>query len=109
MHDCSVPLIDVLQLFRRFPRNAADSGKRRSPLTIAISGPGENQFSRMAVIRHAENPGHPGESAAQLSLAYPYAVEYEGELYIGYSNNGGRRANLNSAELAVVSIRELID
>ncbi len=107
----SKPAAGVLSTGHRYliSNSAAGNGKRRNPLAIAISRPGQNQFSRIAVIRHAENPGHPGESAPNLSLAYPYAIEHEGELYIGYSNNGGRRANLNSAELAVVSIQELID
>ena len=30
-------------------------------------------------------------------------------LNVGYSNNGGRRGNLNSAELAIIPIRSLQD
>ncbi len=86
---------------------AADNGNAREPLTIALSRPGEHRFSQIFVIRHARHETHPGESAMGLSLAYPYAVEHDGHLFIGYSNNGGRHGNLNSAELAVLSIAEL--
>ena len=94
----------------------ADSGGRRSPLTIAISRPGEPWFSKVFVIRHAEFPAGPGESHARTALAYPCAIEHEGTLYVGYSNRGGgvgRKGtgrelwNNNSAELAVIPIRSL--
>jgi len=38
----------------------------------------------------------------------PYAVEYQGKLYVGYSNNGERKASNNSAELAVIPTRKLL-
>ena len=78
-----------------------------APLTIAVSRPGENVVSKVFVIRRSQNRKHPGESADRLSLSYPCAVEHEGKLYVGYSNNGGRRGNLNSAELAVIPIKAL--
>lgn len=84
-----------------------DSAGKRSPLTIAVSRPGENVFSKVFVIRRSQNPGQPGESADRLSLSYPCAVEHSGKLYVGYSNNGGRRGNLNSAELAIIPIQAL--
>ena len=49
----------------------------------------------------------PGDVADNASLSYPYAIEHEGKLYVGYSNSGGRRGNHNSAELAVIPVREL--
>ena len=85
---------------------AADSMNRRYPLTIAIGAPGTLQFNRMAIIRNAIDIG-PGESDPNAALAYPYAIEHDGSLYIGYSNSGGRGGNRNSAELAIVSIAEL--
>ena len=94
----------------------ADSGKRRSPLTIAVTRPGEKVFSKVFVIRHAEFLAGPGESHRDAALAYPYAVEHDGHLYVGYSNNGGNvgrvgagreLANNNSAELAVIPIQSL--
>jgi hypothetical protein len=94
----------------------ADSGRRRSPLTIAVTRPGENVFSKVFVIRHAEFPNGPGESHRDAALAYPYAIEHDGHLYVGYSNNGGNAgrvgagrelANNNSAELAVIPIQSL--
>ena len=85
----------------------ADGGNRRSPLTIAASKPGENTFSKVFVIRHAVFEDGPGESDPGAALSYPYAVEYQGKLYVGYSNNGERRGNNNSAELAVIPIESI--
>jgi hypothetical protein len=85
---------------------AANNGGRRSPLTIAVSKPGETLLSKVFVIRRTEFSG-PGESLPSLSLSYPCAIEHEGKLYVGYSNNGGRRGNLNSAEMAVIPIESL--
>lgn len=95
---------------------SADGGGRRSPLTIAVSKPGETLFSTVFVIRHAEFPEGPGESHALGKLSYPYAIEHKGTLYVGYSNDGGNVGrigqgrelwNNNSAELAVIPIRSL--
>jgi hypothetical protein len=91
----------------------ADSGQRRSPLTIALTPPGKSVFSRVLVIRHAEFPEGPGESHPHVALAYPYAIEHNGYLYVGYSNSGGNVGrmgtgrelwNNNSAELAVIPL-----
>ena len=85
----------------------ADGGNRRSPLTIAVSKPGENTFSKLSVIRHAVFEDGPGESDPGAALSYPYAIEYQGKLYVGYSNNGERHGNNNSAELAVIPVEKL--
>ena len=94
----------------------ADSGRRRSPLTIAVTRPGESVFRKVFVIRHAEFPEGPGESHTDAALSYPYAIEHNGQLYVGYSNNGGNvgrigtgreLANNNSAELTVIPIEQL--
>jgi hypothetical protein len=94
----------------------ADSRNRRSPLTIALTRPGETRFSRAAVIRHAEFADGPGESHPGAALAYPYAIEHAGRLYVGYSNSGGGVGrvgtgrelwNNNSAELAIVPVSAL--
>ncbi|MFA6561230.1 MAG: LamG-like jellyroll fold domain-containing protein [Verrucomicrobiia bacterium] len=85
----------------------ADSGGRRSPLTIAVSRPGESLFSKVFIIRPAVFPEGPGESHARASLSYPCATEHDGKLYVGYSNTGGRGGNHNSAEMAVVPIGAL--
>ncbi len=84
----------------------ADSGQRRSPLTIAVSRPGEETFSRVYRIRDAVD-SCPGESHPKASLSYPYAIEHNGYLYVGYSNSGGRRMNRNSAEVAVIPVESL--
>jgi len=94
----------------------ADSGTRRSPLTVAVSKPGEFAFSKVFLIRDAEFSSGPGESHPKAALSYPYAIEHEGKLYVGYSNNGGKEGrigtgrelwNNNSAELAVIPIESL--
>lgn len=92
---------------------SADAGTRRSPLTIAVSKPGQHTFSKIFAIRHAEQDKGSVESDKRASLAYPYAIEYRRHLYVVYSNSGGRHGkerefwNNNSAELAIVPIKEL--
>lgn len=86
---------------------AKNNGGQRSPLTIAVTEPGKNVFKKVFVIRHARHDNQSVESANRLSLAYPCAIEHEGHLYVGYSNNGGRRGNLNSAEMAIIPIKQL--
>lgn len=80
----------------------ADSGGRRSPLTIAVSRPGEEAFSKVFVIRHAVFSEGPGPSDPQATLCYPYAVEHNGKLYVGYAVKNHR-----TAELAVIPLSAL--
>ena len=86
---------------------ARNNGGKRSPLTIAVSRPAQNFFTRVWVIRGSRHPDQAGESAETLNLAYPCVVEHNGNLYVGYSNNGGCRGNLNSAKLAIIPIEKL--
>ncbi len=86
--------------------STADSGNRRSPLTIAVSRPSEKVFCRVFRIRDAVHEG-PGESDPNCRLSYPYAVEHKGNLYMIYSNDGSRGGNRNSAELAIVPVESL--
>ncbi len=95
---------------------SADGGNRRSPLTIAVGRPGESVFRKIFVIRHAELPEGPGESHPRAALSYPCAIEQDGKLYVGFSNNGGNVGrvgegrelwNNNSAELAIIPIEQL--
>lgn len=104
----SKPAAGLLSNGRRYLvcTNAANNGGRRAPLTIAISEPGKDVFSKVFVIRHAEHSS-PGESNPKASLSYPCATEHDGKLYVGFSNNGGRKGNLNSAEMAVIPIEKL--
>ena len=94
----------------------ADGGNRRSPLTIAVSRFKEDTFSKIFVIRHARFSEGPGESNPKCALSYPYAIERDGKLYVGYSNSGGgigRKGegrqlwNNNSAELAIIPLDAL--
>jgi hypothetical protein len=64
----------------------ADTDGRRSPLTIAVSKPGESLFSRVFLIRTSVFDGTPGVSAPNADFSYPYAVERNGQLYIGYTD-----------------------
>jgi hypothetical protein len=90
----------------------------RAPLTIAVTRPGELYFSKVFIIRNAEFPDGPGESHSKVKLSYPYAIEIQGNLYVGYSNSGGGIGrigegrelwNNNSAELAIIPIDLLIE
>ena len=105
----SKPAAGILSTGQRYLvcTTAKGIGGKRTPLTIALSKPNENCFSKVFVIRRSRQNEKPGESADSLSLSYPIALEHNGKLYVGYSNNGGRRGNLNSAELAVIPIESL--
>ena len=80
----------------------ADTGGRRSPLTIAVSKPGESVFSKVFLIRTSISDQTPGGSARNADYSYPYAVEHEGKLYIGYTHK-----TCAANELAIVPIRSL--
>jgi hypothetical protein len=104
----SKPYAGVLSTGQRYliGTTTADSGNRRSPLTIAVGRPGEKVFSKIYRIRDAMHDG-PGESDPGCRLSYPYAAEYDGKLYVVYSNDGARGGNRNSAELAVIPVEAL--
>lgn len=78
----------------------SDGGERRSPLMIAWSDAKKTDYAYAVSI---------ATGVSSASLSYPSAVEKNGKLYIGYSDNGGRGGNLNSAELVVVPLRSLDD
>ncbi len=80
----------------------ADTGGARSPLTIAVGKPGESVFSKVFLIRTSVFEGTPGVSDPKADFSYPYAVEHEGKLYIGYTHKS-HAAN----ELAVIPINQL--
>ena len=100
----SKPYAGTLSTGQRFLvcTTTADTGGRRSPLTIAVSKPGESDFSKVFVIRRSVFPEGPGVSDPKADFSYPYAVEHEGKLYIGYTHKS-HAAN----ELAVIPIRSL--
>ncbi|MHC4400263.1 MAG: exo-alpha-sialidase [Planctomycetota bacterium] len=81
-----------------------DHRHRRDPLTVAVSRPGEKTFCRMWRIRDGVRPDS-GDPRSQR-LAYPYAVEYDGHLYVIYSA-GHLGGNRNNAELAVFPVASL--
>ena len=102
----SKPYAGILSTGHRYVigNTTRDCGHRRDPLTIALSKPGETEFSTVKVIRR----GKLAESNDPVGtkLAYPYAKEYDGNLYVGYSV-GHLPANQNHAELAVIPLTEL--
>ncbi|WP_161604652.1 FAD-dependent oxidoreductase [Roseiconus nitratireducens] len=104
----SKPDAGVLSTGQRYliGNTTRDNRNRRRPLTIAVSDSTSKQLSRVYRIRDAVHAG-PGESDPTAALSYPSAVEHEGKLYVAFSNNGGRGANRNSAELAIIPIRLL--
>jgi len=80
----------------------ADTGGKRSPLTIAVSRPGEAIFSKVFVIRRSVFPGGPGVSSERAEFSYPYAIEHEGKLYVGYTHKS-HVAN----EIAIIPVASL--
>jgi len=80
----------------------ADTGGNRSPLTIAVSKPGETAFSKVFLIRRPVFPEGPGISDPRTTFSYPYAVEHEGKLYIGYTHKG-----YSANEMAVIPVASL--
>lgn len=111
----SKPYAGILSTGQRYliGTTTADSKNARRPLTIAVSKPGENTFSKIYCIRKAVHKKGKVESDPKASLAYPYAIEYKDHLYVVYSNSGGRGGsdrsqwNNNSAELAIIPVKEL--
>jgi len=85
----------------------AETSSRRSPLTIAVGKPGDNGFRRIFRIRGSVCPESPGDSSPRGGLSYPYAIEHDDSLYVGFSNSGGRGGNDNSAELAIIPLASL--
>ncbi|MEZ6124178.1 MAG: exo-alpha-sialidase [Planctomycetaceae bacterium] len=100
----SKPYAGILSTGQRYLvcTTAADTGGSRSPLTIAVSKPGESVFSKVFLIRTSVFEGTPGVSAANADFSYPYAVEYEGKLYVGYTHKS-HAAN----ELVIIPIEQL--
>lgn len=83
-----------------------DGGNARRPLTIALTDPGGEYFNQIYRIRDGVRTGEGTTTPADL--AYPYAVEYDGHLYVVYSV--GRPGNAtNSLELAIVPLSSLAE
>jgi hypothetical protein len=80
----------------------ADTGGKRSPLTIAVSKPGESVFGKVFIIRRSIFPEGPGVSSERADFSYPYAIEHDGRLYVGYTHKS-HIAN----ELAIIPVRSL--
>ena len=100
----SKPYAGVLSTGQRYLvcTTTADTGGGRSPLTVAVSKPGQPVFSRVFVIRHSISNKTPGVSRKGIDFSYPYAVEYDGKLYVGYTHKSDA-AN----ELAVIPLSAL--
>lgn len=100
----SKPYAGILSTGQRYLvcTTTADTGGKRSPLTIAVSKAGESVFSKVFVIRRSIFPEGPGVSDPRADFSYPYAVENDGKLFIGYTHKS-HAAN----ELAVVPIKSL--
>lgn len=100
----SKPYAGILSTGQRYLvcTTTADTGGKRSPLTIAVSRPGKSVFSQVFLIRPSVFADTPGVSAPNADFSYPYAVEHAGKLYIGYTHKS-HMAN----ELAVIPIKSL--
>jgi len=100
----SKPYAGTLSTGQRFLActTTADSGGSRAPLTIAVSRPGQQLFSKVYVGRHSVSDKTPGVSDPRADFSYPYAVEHDGRLYVGYTHKS-HVAN----ELAVIPVAAL--
>ena len=100
----SKPYAGILSTGQRYLvcTTTADTGESRSPLTIAMSKPGESAFSKVFLIRRSEFPDGLGVSAPNVDFSYPYAVEHDGKLYIGYTH----KSHMGN-ELAVIPVSAL--
>ena len=100
----SKPYAGILSTGQRYLvcTTTADTGGRRTPVTIAVSRPGESVFSKVFVIRRSVFPEGPGVSDPRADFSYPYAVEHDGKLFIGYTHKS-HGAN----ELAVLPVESL--
>ena len=68
--------------------------RARNPLTIALTEPGEDCFSKLYSIDSGR------------TLSYPYAIEADRKLYVAYSATTEGH-NRNSAELAIIDLADL--
>ena len=93
------PFAGMLSDGRRF---LVHNQGNRDTLLIALSEPGEKYFSKLLRIADHTKSGNPPRKVH--SLAYPYAVEHEGKLYVIYHARGGHKFN---AHLAVLPIENL--
>lgn len=82
----------------------ADSGHKRTPLTIAVTRPGEKLFTTIYTITNRTLRDNPENKRPYLS--YPYAIELDRHLYVAYSASL-QSGNLNDAELATIPITQL--
>lgn len=100
----SKPCAGILSTGQRYLicTTTADTVGKRSPLTIAVSRPGEALFSKVFVIRHSLFPEGPVVSSEIADFSYPYATEHEGRLYVGYTHKS-QAAN----ELAIIPLSQL--
>lgn len=100
----SKPYAGILSTDQRYLvcTTTANTGSRRTPLTIAVSRPGESVFSKVFLVRTSVSDKTPGVSAPHADFSYPYAIEHEGKLYIGYTHKS-HAAN----ELAVIPVESL--
>jgi len=100
----SKPYAGILSDGRRYLvcTTTGDTGPARSPLTIAVSRPGETLFSKVFVVRGSVSDRTPGVSAPNVDFSYPYAVEHEGRLYVGSTHKSH-----GAHELAVIPVKSL--
>ncbi len=103
-HNTSKPCAGTLSTGQHYLIGAttADCVKQRDILTIALGDPGAVGFNRVFAIRRAVCPEGPGTSNPRALLSYPYALEHDGQLFVGYADK-----REPSAELAVIPLSSL--
>lgn len=76
----------------------------RDTLTVAVSSPGQDQLSHIWKIRQGVTPQPFYKGwAKSAQWSYPYAIEYDGRLFIVYS------VGKEDCELSIIPIRALAD
>jgi hypothetical protein len=110
----SKPYTGVLSNGRAYlvATTCSDGGAGRYPLTIALTEPGGNEFTRVyAIRRHNPETDRPIGPDDVMALSYPYAIELDNKLYISYSRaivkRGVSANDNNSIELAIVPLESL--
>lgn len=109
----SKPALGTLKNGKRYliGTTLSDNGYLRYPLTIALGSGEVTAFQEVKCIRKHDAERDPDLKQGQrLLLAYPYATEADGKLYVTYSVGivGGSIDNYNNAaELAVIDTKQM--
>ena len=98
----SKPYAGALSTGQRYLISNTPSKGHRSTLTVVVTRPGERTFSRIWKIRHGPSPEPRFKGLGHTQQwAYPYAIEYDGNLYVVYASTK------ENCELSIIPVRSL--